>query len=95
MSELIDEEDMDAWMKRVPEWEADDGGYITRSAEYDDFMEAIDFVNGVAEVAEEAQHYPEIIISGSTVTLRLLTDEQRGVTTLDFELAARIDNLLD
>lgn len=94
MSELIDEEDIEAWMKRVPEWEAD-GDSITRAAEYDDFMEAIDFVNGVAEIAEEAQHYPEIIISGSTVTLRLLTDEQRGVTTLDFELAARIDNLLD
>ena len=94
MSELIDEEDIDAWMKRVPEWEVE-GGCITRSAEYDDFMEAIDFVNGVAEVAEEAQHYPEIIVSGSTVTLRLLTEEQRGVTTLDFELAARIDNLLD
>lgn len=94
MSELIDDEDIDAWMKRVPEWDADDGS-ITRTAEYDDFMEAIDFVNGVAEIAEEAQHYPEINVSGSTVTLRLLTDEQRGVTTLDFELAARIDNLLD
>ncbi len=94
MSELIDEEDIATWMKRVPEWEVE-GACITRSAEYDDFMEAIDFVNGVAEVAEEAQHYPEIIVSGSIVTLRLLTDEQRGVTTLDFELAARIDNLLD
>ena len=94
MSELIDAEDIESCMKRVPAWEAD-GDCITREAEYDDFMEAIDFVNGVAEIAEEAQHYPEIIISGSTVTLRLLTDEQRGVTTLDFELAARIDNLLD
>lgn len=94
MSELIEEEDISAWMKRVPEWEIDSNS-ITRTAEYDDFVDAIDFVNGVAEVAEEAQHYPEIKISGNTVTLRLLTDDQGGVTSLDFELAARIDNLLD
>jgi len=94
MSELIEEEEIGEWMKRVPEWEID-GNSITRTAEYDDFIDAIDFVNGVAEVAEEAQHYPEINVSGNTVTLRLLTDDQGGVTSLDFELAARIDNLLD
>jgi len=94
MEELINEEEIELWMKKVPEWEAD-GNCISRTAEYDEFMDAIDFVNGVAEVAEEAQHYPEITISGSQVTLKLLTDDQGGVTSLDFELASRIDNLLD
>ncbi len=94
MSELIGEEEIDAWMKRVPEWEAHPGN-ISRVAEYDEFMDAIDFVNGVAEIAEEAQHYPEINVVGSVVTLRLSTDDQGGVTSLDFELAGRIDNLLD
>lgn len=94
MEELIDEEEIESWMKKVPEWEAD-GKSISRTAEYDEFMDAIDFVNGVAEVAEEAQHYPEINITGSIVTLKLLTDDQGGVTSLDFELASRIDNLLD
>lgn len=94
MSELIGEEEIDVWMKRVPEWEADSGN-ISRVAEYDEFMDAIDFVNGVAEIAEEAQHYPEINVVGSVVTLRLSTDDQGGVTSLDFELAGRIDNLLD
>ena len=94
MEELIEKEEIDTWMKKVPEWETE-GNIITRTAEYDDFMDAIDFVNGVAEIAEEAQHYPEIKVSGNTVTLRLLTDDQGGVTSLDFELASRIDNLLD
>ncbi len=94
MSELIGEEEIEVWMKRVPEWESDDDS-ISRVAEYDDFMDAIDFVNGVAEIAEEAQHYPEINVVGTTVTLRLTTDDQGGVTSLDFELAGRIDNLLD
>jgi len=94
MEELIDKQEIEEWMKKVPEWDTE-GKSITRTAEYDDFMDAIDFVNGVAEVAEEAQHYPEINVSGSTVTLRLMTDDQGGVTSLDFELASRIDNLLD
>jgi len=94
MEELIEKEEIDTWMKKVPEWETE-GNFITRTAEYDDFMDAIDFVNGVAEVAEEAHHYPEIKVSGNAVTLRLLTDDQGGVTSLDFELASRIDNLLD
>lgn len=94
MEELIEEEEIETWMKKVPEWETD-GNCITRAAEYDEFMDAIDFVNGVAEVAEEAQHYPEISVSGSIVTLKLVSDDQGGVTALDFELASRIDNLLD
>ncbi len=94
MEDLIEKKDIKEWMKKVPEWDIE-GKCITRAAEYDDFMDAIDFVNGVAEVAEEAQHYPEIKISGSTVSLRLMTDDQGGVTSLDFELASRIDNLLD
>lgn len=94
MEELIEEDEIETWMKKVPEWDSD-GNSITRTAEYDEFMDAIDFVNGVAEVAEEAQHYPEISVSGSNVTLKLVTDDQGGVTALDFELASRIDNLLD
>ncbi len=94
MEELIDEEEIELWMKKVPEWESDGNG-ISRTAEYDEFMDAIDFVNGVAEIAEEAQHYPGINISGNMVTLTLVTDDQGGVTALDFELASRIDNLLD
>ncbi len=94
MSELIGEEEIETWMKRVPEWEAEES-HLSRVVEYDEFMDAIDFVNGVAEVAEEAQHYPEISVCGPVVTLRLTSEDQGGVTSLDFELAGRIDNLLD
>lgn len=94
MSEVIGENEMDVRMKRVPEWEIESESII-RVVEYDDFMDAIDFVNGVAEIAEEAQHYPEINILGSLVTLRLTSEDHGGVTSLDFELAGRIDHLLD
>ncbi|MCL4164741.1 UNVERIFIED_CONTAM: hypothetical protein GTU68_065150 [Idotea baltica] len=81
-------------MKKVPEWEVEEKALI-RVVEFDEFNEGIDFVDGVAEIAEEAQHHPDIDIRWTVITLRLTTHEQGGITSADFELASRIDNLLD
>ena len=80
--------------KRVWEWEAE-GKAITRTVEFEEFSEAIDFVNDLAEIAEEAQHHPDIDIRYTKVTLVLTTHDVGGVTELDVELAQRIDNLVD
>ena len=79
---------------RAPEWEVE-GSALSRTFEFDEFNEGIDFVDGVAEIAEEAQHHPEIDIRWTTVTLRLTTHDQGGITSADFELASRIDHLRD
>ncbi|MBT8037304.1 MAG: 4a-hydroxytetrahydrobiopterin dehydratase [Verrucomicrobiae bacterium] len=92
--ELIPAEELDDALKRAPEWEAD-GDAITRTIEFEEYMEGIDFVNEIAEVVEEAQHIPEIDIRDGSVTLRLKTEDAGGVTDLDVELASRIDNLVD
>jgi 4a-hydroxytetrahydrobiopterin dehydratase len=94
MSDLIAEDEIDTWMKKVPEWEVE-GGALCRSIEFDEFNEGIDFVDGVAEIAEEAQHHPDIDIRWTTIILRLTTHEVGGITSADFELASRIDNLID
>lgn len=94
MSDLLNEDEITSRLKKAPEWEQE-GKSIVRSVEFDDFMEGIDFVDGVAEIAEEAQHHPDIDIRWCTVNLRLTTHDQGGLTDADFELAQRIDNLLD
>ncbi len=94
MSDLLTDDEITSRMKKVPEWELE-GDAIARSVEFDDFMEGIDFVNGVAEIAEEAQHHPDIDIRWCTINLKLTTHDQGGLTDADFELAQRIDNLLD
>ena len=53
------------------------------------------FVNDVAEIAEEAHHHPEMIVHYARVKIRLTTHDQGGITELDFELASRIDTLVD
>jgi len=94
MSDLLEEEDLSAALKKCPEWEYEDQA-ITRTVEFEEFMDAIDFVNDLAEIAEEAQHHPEITIRHTKVTLLLTTHDANGVTELDIELAQRVDNLVD
>ena len=92
--ELIPADELDDALKRCPEWEAE-GDSITRTVEFEDYMESIDFVNVLAELAEEAQHFPEIDIRDCKVTIRLKSEDAGGVTEIDLELASRIDNIVD
>jgi 4a-hydroxytetrahydrobiopterin dehydratase len=94
MSELLDKDELTAALKKCPEWEYEKKA-ITRTLEFEEFMDAVDFVNDLAEIAEEAQHYPDITIRHTKVTIRLTTDDEGGVTDLDIELAQRVDNLAD
>ena len=94
MSDLLEDEDLSAALKKCPEWEHEKNS-ITRTVEFEEFMDAIDFVNDLAEIAEEAQHHPLIAINYSKVTLTLTTHDAGGITDLDIELAQRVDNLVD
>ncbi|MCH2026533.1 MAG: 4a-hydroxytetrahydrobiopterin dehydratase [Verrucomicrobiales bacterium] len=81
-------------MKKIPEWELNEDS-ISRSFEFDEYQPAIEFVNTVAEIAEEAQHHPDISISYTNVTLVLTTHSKGGLTESDFEVAIRIDSYED
>lgn len=94
MSELLEEDELAAALKKCPEWECEKK-HITRTIEFEEFMEGIDFVNDVGEIAEEAQHHPDISIKHTKVTLKLTTHDVGGITDLDIQLAQRIDNLVD
>jgi 4a-hydroxytetrahydrobiopterin dehydratase len=57
--------------------------------------QAIALVNRVAEVAEAQNHHPDILVHGwNKVRLELSTHSEGGLTDADFEMAARIDDLL-
>jgi 4a-hydroxytetrahydrobiopterin dehydratase len=94
MSDLLEADDLAAALKKCPEWEHEKNS-ITRTIEFEEFTEAIDFVNDLAEIAEEAQHHPDIAIRHAKVTLKLTTHDAGGVTNLDIALAQRVDNLVD
>lgn len=77
-------------LAEVPGWERA-GETITRSLRFPGFREAVAFVNRVAELAESADHHPDITIRYVQVSLSLATHDAGGLTALDFDLARRID----
>ncbi|GHC58745.1 4a-hydroxytetrahydrobiopterin dehydratase [Roseibacillus persicicus] len=96
MSDVLKDKELDQALKKCPEWEvSEDGKEISRTIEFEEFTEAIDCVNDIAEIAEEAQHHPDFDIRYSKVILRLTTHDEGGVTPADIEMAGRIDNLVD
>ena len=94
MAELLNSQDIKNWLKKLPEWELEKKA-IERTYEFDDFSQAIEFVNGVAEIADEEDNHPGIDIRYNKVRLALSTHSAGGLTDLDFELAEKVDTLVD
>jgi len=71
-----------------------EGTAIARELQLADFKEALAFVDKVGELAERANHHPDILIhSYNRVRLTLSTHSAGGVTEADLNLAAEIDRL--
>jgi 4a-hydroxytetrahydrobiopterin dehydratase len=71
-----------------------EGDAIVRDLQFADFAEAVAYVNRVAELAEEANHHPDILVHGwNKVQLTLTTHSEGGLTDNDFQMARRIDGL--
>jgi 4a-hydroxytetrahydrobiopterin dehydratase len=92
MSELLGEDDIASRLEQS-QWRRE-GDEIVREWRFEDFGEAMAFVNRVAEAAEEANHHPDILVHGwNKVRLSLTNHSAGGLTDADFEMATRIDRL--
>ena len=68
-------------------------GALQRGFRFKDFREAMEFVNRLADAAEEANHHPDIAVSWNAVTVRWSTHTKRAITERDVEMARRTDEL--
>jgi 4a-hydroxytetrahydrobiopterin dehydratase len=80
----------------APGWELrQDATRLERRFEFRDFVEAMKFVNRVAEIAEREGHHPDIAIHWNKVELVLWTHKIGGLHENDFILAAKVNRLLE
>lgn len=86
---LLTETEIQALLPRVPGWERR-GAELRRTWTFPDFRGAMAFVNRVADLAEAANHHPDIDIRYSKVSLALSTHDAGGLTARDFALAESI-----
>jgi 4a-hydroxytetrahydrobiopterin dehydratase len=90
---LLSQEDIDrALQNDLPEWKQE-GDALVRSIEAPAFLDGIETVRRVAEHAEESNHHPDIDIRWTTVTFRVSTHSEGGITQNDIALARDIDRL--
>ena len=89
---LLSESEIAAALESV-RWRREESELV-REWKLPDFAAAMALVNRVAELAEAADHHPDILVHGwNRVRLSLTTHSAGGLTERDFALARRIDEL--
>jgi 4a-hydroxytetrahydrobiopterin dehydratase len=78
---------------QVPDWEIEDEERIWRTFEFENFAQALAFVNRIGELAEHQRHHPDISLSWGMVRVELSTHSIGGLSENDFIVAAKIDQL--
>jgi 4a-hydroxytetrahydrobiopterin dehydratase len=90
---LLDDNTIEERLKELSHWEQVENE-ISRNFVCTDFRTAINFVNLVADLAEEMDHHPDILIhSWNNVSVTLSTHSEGGLTAKDFGLADKIQAL--
>ena len=92
MDKLTDSELATA-LETLGDWTRD-GDTIRRDVEAPQFLTGIDYVREVAEVAEQADHHPDIDIRWRRLTFVLTTHDAGGLTQADVALAHAIDAIV-
>jgi len=91
---LLDDAEIDQRLTTLQGWGRSGTDSIEREWELADFSAAIAFVNRVGELAQTANHHPDILLHGwNKVRLTLSTHSQGGLTDADFKLASQVDRL--
>jgi 4a-hydroxytetrahydrobiopterin dehydratase len=88
-------------LTQVPGWELEEKRVkdtatpmLVRPFRFKDFVQAIAFVNRVAQLAQAEGHHPDIHVSWNRVRLELTTHAIKGLSENDFIIAAKIGQVI-
>ena len=93
MSTVLSAAEIDQALHSLPGWEHQ-GDSIARVFQFGNFLEAMEFVNKIAVVAEAANHHPDIVINYNKVTLSLVSHDSGGITQRDIRMAGKINEVV-
>jgi 4a-hydroxytetrahydrobiopterin dehydratase len=88
----LEEEKVNELLKEIPAWQLKNG-HLYRKFKFKDFVEAMNFVNKIAEIAENEGHHPDFAVHYNKVEIELWTHAINGLSENDFIVAAKIDKL--
>ena len=88
----LSSEGIQSSLKSIPDWSLQDGE-IVRTFAFQSFVQSLQFVNRVGDLAETAGHHPDIDIRYNKVRLALVSHDAGGLTDKDFSLATGCDKI--
>ena len=89
---LLSPAEVNSKLSKFPGWQLVKGKIIERSFTLKNFVTALAFLNKVGELAEAADHHPDILIHNwNKVKISLSTHSAGGLTAKDFSLAGQVD----
>lgn len=74
-------------------WKAVDEHHLEKEFTFKNFRDALTFTNKVGELAEKANHHPDIYLAWGKVRITLWTHKINGLSEGDFIFAAKVDAL--
>ncbi|MCC5949597.1 MAG: 4a-hydroxytetrahydrobiopterin dehydratase [Nitriliruptoraceae bacterium] len=89
----LDDDTIRTALEDLEGWERRDQA-IHRSFSFDGFREAIAFINRVADLADAADHHPELANVYASVDITLTTHDAGGITQKDVALARAINDVV-
>lgn len=67
---------------------------LVKEFTFNNFVGAVDFINRIVPLAQNANHHPDILIHGyNKVKILLSTHSENAITEKDYALAEQIDAL--
>ncbi len=78
-------------LSQIEGWSVVDEHHLTKNYKFPNFVEALQFVNKIGEIAEKEWHHPDIYLAWGKVRVDVWTHKINGLTENDFILAAKLD----
>jgi len=93
MAARLDDAKLAEALALLPTWKHE-GTAIVRQHRSPTFRAAVRLVNRIADLAEGANHHPDLALSWASLRISLSTHDAGGLTTKDFHLARCIEDVI-
>jgi 4a-hydroxytetrahydrobiopterin dehydratase len=90
---LLTTSDIQASLRALDGW-SEQNNAIHKTIKFDSYMDGINFVNQLAEVAETHNHHPDLMVGWCSVDVTFTSHDQGGVTNQCIAMANEIEKIL-
>jgi 4a-hydroxytetrahydrobiopterin dehydratase len=82
-------------LAQIEGWTVEANKKLQKSFRFKNFVQAVEFVNALTQVAEQEGHHPDLYVRWGEVRVYLWTHKIDGLTESDFVMAAKIDRVYE